>query len=128
VRVRIGDKVIADTLRALALREADYPVVYYIPRADADMSLLTATSHATHCPYKGDASYFTITAEGRYAVNAVWSYQQPYPQWPRSRTVWRSIQTESMRLRSGEKKRRALTPSSRNARRRGLHLNASVAL
>ena len=53
-------RVIADTTRALILREASYPPVYYIPRADADMSLLTRTAHATHCPYKGDASYFTI--------------------------------------------------------------------
>ena len=79
VRVRFGGKVVADTTRALALREASYPAVYYIPRADADMSLLKATRHSTHCPYKGDASYFTISADGRDADNAVWSYEQPYP-------------------------------------------------
>jgi uncharacterized protein (DUF427 family) len=79
VRVRFGSHVIADTTNALTLREARYPAVYYIPRADADMSLLKATSHSTHCPYKGDASYFTIAAEGRSADNAVWSYEQPYP-------------------------------------------------
>ena len=79
VRVRFGGKVVADTTLALTLREANYPAVYYVPRADADMSLLAATSHATHCPYKGDASYFTISADGRSAENAVWSYEQPYP-------------------------------------------------
>jgi uncharacterized protein (DUF427 family) len=79
IRVLFGGKVVADTTRALALREASYPAVYYIPRADADMSLLTATSHSTHCPYKGDASYFTIAADGRDAENAVWSYEQPFP-------------------------------------------------
>lgn len=79
VRVRFGGKVVADTTRALALREASYATVYYIPRADADMSLLTATSHSTHCPYKGDASYFTIQGDGRTADNAVWSYEQPFP-------------------------------------------------
>ena len=79
VRVRVGNRVVADTMRALALREAHYPVVYYIPRDDTDMRLLTATDHSTHCPYKGDASYFTISADGRDAVNAVWSYEQPYP-------------------------------------------------
>jgi uncharacterized protein (DUF427 family) len=79
VRVRFGDKVVADSKRALALREASYPAVYYIPRADADMSLLKATDHVTHCPYKGDASYFTIAVNGREAANAVWSYTQPYP-------------------------------------------------
>ena len=79
VRVRFGNMIIADTTRALALREARYPAVYYIPRTDADMSLLKANSHSTHCPYKGDASYFTIEADGRSAENAVWSYEQPYP-------------------------------------------------
>lgn len=79
VRVRFGNRIIADTAKALALREANYPVVYYVPRADAEMSLLTATSHSTHCPYKGDANYFTISAGGRSAENAVWSYEQPYP-------------------------------------------------
>ncbi len=79
VRVRVGTRIVADTMHALALREAHYPVVYYIPRDDTDMSLLTATDHSTHCPHKGEASYFTISADGREAVNAVWSYEQPYP-------------------------------------------------
>ena len=79
VRVTAGGKVIADTIRALTLREASYPPVHYIPRADADMSALAPTAHATHCPYKGDASYFTIETGGKYAENAVWSYLQPYP-------------------------------------------------
>jgi uncharacterized protein (DUF427 family) len=79
VRVTFGGKVIADSTRALTLREASYKPVQYIPRADADMSMLKPTTHATHCPYKGDASYFTITADGRSADNAVWSYQQPFP-------------------------------------------------
>lgn len=79
VRVRFAGKVVADTTRAFTLKEASYPPVYYIPRADADMRLLTTTEHSTHCPYKGDASYFTISAGGRSAVNAVWSYEQPYP-------------------------------------------------
>jgi uncharacterized protein (DUF427 family) len=79
VRVLFSGKVVADTTRALALREASYPAVYYIPRTDADMGLLKATSHSTHCPYKGDASYFTINADGRNADNAVWSYEQPFP-------------------------------------------------
>jgi uncharacterized protein (DUF427 family) len=79
VRVRFGGKVVADTTQALVLREANYPPVYYIPRADADMILLEASSHTTHCPYKGDASYFTIATDGRRAENAVWSYQRPYP-------------------------------------------------
>ncbi|HZQ13941.1 MAG TPA: DUF427 domain-containing protein [Pseudolabrys sp.] len=79
VRVSFAGKVIADTSRALVLQEADYPAVNYIPRQDVDMSLLERTAHASHCPYKGDASYFTIAVDGRAADNAVWSYEEPYP-------------------------------------------------
>ena len=79
VRVTFGGQVIADTTHALSLKEASYPVVLYIPRADAKMDLLKRTDHATHCPYKGDASYFSIAADGKTAENAVWSYEQPFP-------------------------------------------------
>ena len=79
VRVTFAGKVVANTTRALTLQEASYPPVQYIPRADADMTLLKPSSHATHCPYKGDASYFTIQTDGRSADNAAWSYHQPFP-------------------------------------------------
>jgi len=79
VRVTFAGRVIADTTRALTLKEAAYKPVHYIPRADADMSLLKSTDHHTHCPYKGDASYFTISTGGHSAENAVWSYEQPFP-------------------------------------------------
>ena len=79
VRVSFAGKTIADTTQALSLKEASYPPVFYIPRADADMAALSPTAHHTHCPYKGDASYFTISAGGRTAENAVWSYEQPFP-------------------------------------------------
>ncbi|MGN6572937.1 MAG: DUF427 domain-containing protein [Pseudolabrys sp.] len=79
VRVSFAGKTIADTTRALELKEASYPSVFYIPRADADMAALTKTGHHTHCPYKGDASYFTIAADSRSAENAVWSYETPFP-------------------------------------------------
>jgi uncharacterized protein (DUF427 family) len=79
VRATFAGKVIAETTRALALREADYPTVLYIPRADADMTALQPSDHRSHCPYKGDARYFTIAAGGRTAENAVWSYEQPFP-------------------------------------------------
>ncbi|WP_458760383.1 DUF427 domain-containing protein [Afipia sp. TerB] len=79
VRVIAGGKVIADTTRALTLREASYPPVQYIPRADADMDLLSATSRQTHCPYKGDAGYFSIHADGGATLdNAIWTYETPY--------------------------------------------------
>src|SRR3954451_12699741 len=79
VRVMFAGKAIADTTRALTLQEANYPPVQYIPRQDADMSALTPSAHVSHCPYKGDASYFSITAGGKTAGNAAWSYQAPYP-------------------------------------------------
>ena len=75
VVVKAGGKTVADTRAALTLQEASYPPVQYIPRADADMSLLTRTDHTTHCPYKGDASYYSLPG----AENAVWTYETPYP-------------------------------------------------
>jgi len=79
VRVSFGGRVVAETSRALTLKEASYPAVLYVPREDADMSLFAPTDHATHCPYKGDASYYSLTVDGRTAENAVWSYEEPYP-------------------------------------------------
>jgi uncharacterized protein (DUF427 family) len=77
--VRFAGRVVADTTRALTLRETTLAPVYYIPRDDIDMTLLTRTAHATHCPYKGDASYYSVTVDGKTAENAVWSYEQPFP-------------------------------------------------
>ena len=79
IRVIFGGTIIAETTRALMLREASLRPVQYIPREDVDFRLLTRTEHRTHCPYKGDASYFTIRANGQTAENAVWSYEQPFP-------------------------------------------------
>ena len=72
-------RVIADSTRAILLSEANYPPVVYFPKADVTMEHLTATSRSTHCPYKGDASYFSIAMGGETADNAVWAYEVPYP-------------------------------------------------
>lgn len=72
-------RVLANTTRALTLKEANLPAVQYIPREDADMSLLERTVHKTHCPHKGDAAYYTIRADGGVAENAVWTYEDAYP-------------------------------------------------
>lgn len=77
VRVGFNGKTVADTTNALILREGSYPPVVYVPRADADMSLLQRTARTTRCPYKGEASYYTIEADGRTVENAVWSYEEP---------------------------------------------------
>jgi len=79
VVVKLGGKVIADTHDALTLREASYPPVQYIPRKDVDMSLLSRTDHSTHCPYKGDASYYSIVPGGDRSKNAIWTYEAPNP-------------------------------------------------
>lgn len=79
VRITHGGRVIADTRRALALREASYPVVHYIPREDVDMSILRRTDHSTHCPYKGDAAYYTIETSDGASANAIWTYETPFP-------------------------------------------------
>jgi uncharacterized protein (DUF427 family) len=70
---------VADTREALVLREAAYPPVYYFPRVDVDMSQLQRTSHQTYCPYKGDCAYYSIPAGSLRSVNAVWTYEAPYP-------------------------------------------------
>jgi uncharacterized protein (DUF427 family) len=78
VIVSVAGRVIADTRRALTLKEASYPAVQYIPRQDVDMALLQRTDRATYCPYKGECAYYSIPAGGERAVNAVWSYETPY--------------------------------------------------
>lgn len=79
VRVTFAGEAVADSTRTLLLRERNHAPVHYFPRADVRMDLLTRTAHATHCPYKGDASYWTVEAGGRTAENAVWSYERPVP-------------------------------------------------
>jgi uncharacterized protein (DUF427 family) len=75
VRVSFNGELIADSQDAVELKEGTYPPVYYIPRKDVKMERLERTAHRTHCPFKGDASYFSL-ANG--PENAVWSYEQPY--------------------------------------------------
>jgi uncharacterized protein (DUF427 family) len=79
VVVTVGGRVVADTTEALTMRETSYPAVQYIPRKDVDMSLLQRTDHQTYCPYKGECSYYSIPLGGERSVNAVWSYEEPYP-------------------------------------------------
>jgi len=76
--VKVAGQTIADTMRALSLKEASYPAVDYIPVADVDMTLLTATVHQTYCPYKGECGYYSIPVGGEKATNAVWTYDHPY--------------------------------------------------
>lgn len=78
VVVTVAGKVVSDTTEALVLREASYPAVQYIPRKDVDMASLTRSQTHSYCPYKGDASYFSIPIGGERSVDAIWTYETPY--------------------------------------------------
>ena len=79
VVVRFGSTIVAETTKALELKEASYKPVFYVPREDAKLALYESSQQRTHCPYKGDASYFHLSANGEHAENAVWSYEEPFP-------------------------------------------------
>ena len=78
VVVRVNGDVIAETDDALTLQESTYPAVQYVPLADVDPAVLERTDHTTYCPYKGDASYYSLVADGDSHDNAVWTYEAPY--------------------------------------------------
>jgi len=78
VTVTLAGKVVADTTAALILREAAYPAVQYIPLKDVDPSLIERTEHSSYCPYKGEASYYSIPVGGERSLNAIWTYEAPY--------------------------------------------------
>ncbi|SEF37002.1 Uncharacterized conserved protein, DUF427 family [Amycolatopsis pretoriensis] len=78
VVVKAGGRVIADSRNAFTLQESTYPAVQYIPLADVDAGVLERTDHETYCPYKGDASYYTLNAGEVKGENAVWTYEKPY--------------------------------------------------
>lgn len=78
-RARYAGHVIADSADALILKEASYPPVVYFPRADVSMEYMSRTDRRTHCPYKGDASYYSLLMDGQFAENAIWTYEAPFP-------------------------------------------------
>jgi uncharacterized protein (DUF427 family) len=78
VVVTVAGKVVADTRNALTLQEASYPPVQYVPLSDVDASALQRTDTESYCPYKGDASYYSVQVGDDRAVDAVWEYRQPY--------------------------------------------------
>ncbi len=79
VRVMLGGTVLAETGRALSLQEASYPPVLYLPRDDVRAELFAKTERSTHCPYKGEASYYTARAGGEERRDCAWSYEAPLP-------------------------------------------------
>jgi uncharacterized protein (DUF427 family) len=78
VRVTVAGRIVVESARALRLEEKGYPTVYYLPRTDADMSLMVRTTHYTYCPYKGDCTYYSIPLGGEKSEYAVWTYEKPY--------------------------------------------------
>jgi uncharacterized protein (DUF427 family) len=77
VQVLFEGHLLADSGDVLVLREADYDPVFYFPRKDIEMAVLQSSEKRTHCPYKGDASYFTIMRDRKIVENVAWSYEQP---------------------------------------------------
>ena len=101
VVVTVGGKIIADTVEALTLSEAGYAAVRYIPRRDVDMTALARSDHTTYCPYKGEASYFSIPIGGERSTNAVWTYETPFPAMAAIKNHVASTQTVSTRSDDG---------------------------
>ncbi|MGB3481743.1 MAG: DUF427 domain-containing protein [Mycobacterium sp.] len=79
VTVRINGEVVADTRAALTLQESNYPAVQYIPATDVVQHALTCTTTTTYCPYKGDATYYSVTSGETTVDDALWTYERPYP-------------------------------------------------
>jgi uncharacterized protein (DUF427 family) len=77
VQVMVDGVIVADTTRARVLREGSLPPRYYLPRADVRTDLLVATDRKTTCPYKGDASYWSLQLDGDQHPNIVWCYEKP---------------------------------------------------
>ena len=78
VVVRVGGRILADTDQALTLREAGYPAVQYLPLAEIDQDAIRHTETHTYCPYKGEASYYTIATADGELTDAIWTYAEPY--------------------------------------------------
>jgi uncharacterized protein (DUF427 family) len=77
VRVMFGGEIVADSRRVKLIHEQGHLPVYYFPRSDVRMDLLEATDLTTHCPFKGEASYWSVRVSDRVAENAVWGYPEP---------------------------------------------------
>lgn len=103
VVVRSGDRVVADTRKALMLRESSYPAVQYVPRDDADMTQLRRSDHVTVRPYKGQAAYFNLPVLEARGRNAVWTFEAPLSGGGRDR------RTPRLLSRPGHHQRRSVT-------------------
>ena len=82
VRGFFNHQAVVDSTNVLFLFETNHLPVYYFPRSDVRFEYLEPTEHHTHCPYKGDASYFSIVVGDRRSENAVWAYPEPIAEAP----------------------------------------------
>lgn len=80
VRAEVAGETVLDSARVQVMYELGHAPVYYIPHGDLRREMLTRNDHSTYCPYKGDASYWTLAVGGRLIENAVWAYLDPYPE------------------------------------------------
>lgn len=80
IRAKVGGRVVLDTVRGHLLHESNIPPRLYAPLEDFDREVLEPTDHTTHCPFKGDARYYTVRAGDAVRENAVWAYPQPKPE------------------------------------------------
>jgi len=78
--VRAGGAVLAESRNALELTEGEYPFLIYFPREDIAMAFLDKSEQISHCPFKGDARYFSIVTKSQTLANAAWSYEAPKPE------------------------------------------------
>jgi uncharacterized protein (DUF427 family) len=79
VVIRVNDTVVATSSRPLVLTETGSPVRYYLPADDVKMELLTPSTTTSHCPFKGDAVYWSVDTGDGLAEDVVWSYREPFP-------------------------------------------------
>lgn len=79
VTARVGDTVVADSAAALRMQEAQYPPVHYVPLEDVDPTLLRSSETTSYCPYKGEASYYSLSTPAGDVEDAMWFYKSPYP-------------------------------------------------
>jgi uncharacterized protein (DUF427 family) len=97
VRVTVAGRIVAESVAALRLEEKEYPPVYYLPRDDADMSLLVRTTHYSYCPYKGDCTYYSIPIGGRNRITPFGHTKHLTRQSPKLKNIWLFIPHGSMR-------------------------------
>src|SRR5439155_1078294 len=79
VVVRVKDVIVASSSRPVVLTETGCPPRYYLPAADVRMDLLTPSPTTSHCPFKGDATYWSVQTADGVAQDVVWSYPEPFP-------------------------------------------------